>query len=483
MMKNKNIFLLLVLTFCATTVINAQEKPNILFILADDFGYHDLSVTGSKIYQTPNIDAIANEGVSFTNAYVNYPRCVPSRYAYMTGLYPVNEDKGNLRANVSEDQNFVERFNQAGYNTMYIGKWHLGELADNNGKGNDPQGFGFKNSYAAGGAGGVDTRFFPFNTKSKENKKDPVPNVEEDGKDGDYLSDMLTNKGLEFIKNNAKKKEPFMAMIAYYAVHTPLEAKKADRNRNKKEIDAFDYGDTPEYIEEGEGRRKMRQDDPDYAGMVENVDENVGKLLQLLKDLDIDENTIVVFTSDHGGLSNDGNKRERHLATTNNPLRAGKGHLYEGGVRVPLFIKWEDHFESRVEDQSIVMAMDLFPTLIDITLNEKVSGIDGKSYKAVLDQKESWENRNIFWNNRKARPQSTGDTKSAAVRSGDFKLIYFPDGKRKELYNIKKDISEENNLADEMPEKTNEMMQLLKNWKEKYLVEDKLKSRRQKLKN
>ena len=459
---------------------NAQEKPNILFILTDDLGYHDLSHTGSKIYQTPHIDQVAEDGISFTKAYVNYPRCVPSRYAYMTGLYPVNEDKGNLKVNVSDDQNFIKTFNRAGYSTSYVGKWHLGELPSNDGDGNDPKGFGFDHSYAAGGAGGIDTRFFPFNTKSKENKKDPVPDVEEDGKEGDYVSDMLTSATIDFIRDSNKKKQPFMAMLAFYSVHTPLEAKPEDRKRNKKEIDAFDYGDTPEYIKEGEGRRKMRQDDPDYAGMVENVDENVGRLLKLLDELDIDDNTIIVFTSDHGGLSNDGNKRERHLATTNNPLRAGKGHLYEGGIRVPLFIKWNDNIEDRVEEKSIVMAMDVFPTLIDMILGQTVSGIDGKSFKKVIEGNENWENRTVFWHNNKARPHSTGDSKADAVRSGDWKLLYFKETKTKELYNLKNDISEEHNLAEQEPKKTKEMMDLLKKWKEEQLTDENLKRRRAK---
>lgn len=474
------LFILFMIGSLAMT--SAQERPNILFILTDDLGYHDLSFTGSEIYQTPNIDKIAEDGISFKKAYVNYPRCVPSRYAFMTGLYPVNENKGNLKVNVAEERNFIEIFNKAGYNTSYVGKWHLGELPSNDGKGNDPKGFGFKHSYGAGGAGGVDTRFYPFNTKSKskDSRKDPVPNVEEDGREGDYLSDMLTNATMGFVKENAQKDQPFLAMLAFYSVHTPLEAKKEDRARNKKEIDAYDYGDTPEYIKEGEGRRKMRQDDPDYAGMVENVDENIGRLLELLEDLDIEENTIIVFTSDHGGLSNDGYKRERHLATTNNPLRAGKGHLYEGGIRVPLFIKWEDRIEEREEDKSVVMAMDLYPTLIDMVLDRKVSEIDGKSFKPVIDGEETWENRAVFWHNKKARPHSTGDSKASAVRSGDYKLIHFFKKEEVELYNLEEDISEENNLAKKEPAKTREMMKMLEAWKKEQLVKENLRRRRQK---
>lgn len=487
-MKNKflifNKKILALSFFFFGILLHAQEQPNVLFILADDFGFHDLSYTDSKIYQTPNIDRIAKEGIDFKYSYSNYPRCVPSRYAFMTGQYPVNEDKGNLKANVPAERNFIKILNKAGYNTSYVGKWHLGELMENDGKGNAPKGFGFKQSYAAGGAGGVDTRFYPFNNKSKakDSRKDPVPNVEEDGKEGDYLSDMLTNATMRFIRESEKKKEPFFAMIAYYAVHTPLEAKKEDRERNKKEIDAFNYGDTPEYIKEGEGRRKMRQDDPDYAGMVENVDENVGKLLKLLDELNIEENTIIVFTSDHGGLSNDGFKRERHLATTNNPLRAGKGHLYEGGIRIPLFIKWDDRIEPAHDDNSIVMAMDVFPTLLDYTLGRKVSNIDGKSFKPVIENREVWDDRTVFWHNSKARPHSTGDSKSTAIRDGDYKLIDFFEKEKIELYNLKEDVSEENNLAEKEPGKAKELKRKLENWKNEYLVPEKLDRRKQKVK-
>lgn len=481
-MKRYSSVLVLLLSLIAFNM-KAQDKPNVLFILADDFGFHDLGITGSKIYQTPNIDEIAEEGIFFQNGYTNYPRCVPSRYAFMTGQYPVNEDKGNLKANVANDQNFIKILNDAGYTTSYVGKWHLGELENNNGKGNDPKGFGFQKSYAAGGAGGVDTRFFPFNTKSKEkgSRKDPVPNVEEDGKQGDYLADMLTNKTMQYIKESADGKEPFFAMIAYYAVHTPLEAKDPDKERNKKEIEAFDYGDTPEYIKEGEGRRKMRQDDPDYAGMVENVDENVGKLMELLDELDLEENTIVIFASDHGGLSNDGYKRERHLATTNNPLRAGKGWLYEGGIRIPYFIKWDEHFEPRKDERSIVMAMDLMPTVIDYTVGATAPDIDGKSLRPVIEGTQVWDDRTVFWHERKARPHSTGEYEASAVRSGDYKFIDFYKKDRKELYNLKEDVGEEHNLFEKEPEKAKELMKKLKDWKKKYLVPEKLDRRKEKV--
>ncbi len=221
-----------------------------------------------------------------------------------------------------------------------------------------------------------------------------VQDLEEDGKEGDYASDMLTDATIDFIKNNPKD-EPFLAVLAYYAVHTPIEAKPEDEARNKEQLKSMTF-EGPEYIKEGAGRRKMRQDHPGYAGMVENVDENVQRLLKTLQDLEVDENTIVVLSSDHGALSNDGHKGHRELASTNLPLRAGKGWMYEGGVKVPLIIKWSDQLKPRKDEKSIVIGMDIFPTLLDLAVNKKLDGLDGKSYAEVLRGKETWERQNYL---------------------------------------------------------------------------------------
>ena len=457
----------LLLAFCLSIVAYAQDKPNILIIHTDDLGYHDLSITGSQLYNTDNIDQLAKESVSFTNAYSSYPRCTPSRYGMITGTYPVNENKGFL-GGIPKEKNFVKQFVNAGYNTSYVGKWHLGKGASN------PDNFGFKYLYAAGEAGGIGSRFYPFNTQANgKPAKYNVPNVEEDGKEGDYASDMLTDATIGFIKNNPKDK-PFLAVLAYYAVHTPIEAKPEDEARNKEELKSIDFGDTPEYIKEGEGRRKMRQDDAAYAGMVENVDENVGRLLQTLKDMGINEKTIIVFSSDHGGLSNDGYKGERHLATTNLPLKAGKGHLYEGGIRVPLFVKWANKLKPRTDKESIVLGMDIFPTLLELAINKKVEGVDGQSYAQVLKGKDNWKDRTVYWISRKARPHSTGDSKAAVVRSGNYKLIQFLETKKIELYNLKEDVGEENDLSEKELAKAAQMLQLLKDWKKEMLVPERL---------
>ncbi|MFK7949813.1 MAG: sulfatase [Saprospiraceae bacterium] len=453
------------------------EKPNILFIHVDDLGYHDLSFTGSKIYQTPNIDALAKSGLTFENAYSSYPRCTPSRYGLMTGTYPVNEDHGYL-AGISDEQNFVKILKNAGYETHYNGKWHLGAEESL------PTGFGFDYSYAASGTGGAGSHFHPFN-KEKKNKpkgheKDPIPNVQEDGQSGDYLTDVMTNATIDYIKNREDKSKPFFAMLSFYAVHTPIEAKNEDKKRNQKEIKAYDFGNIPEEIEEGAGQRKMRQNNANYAGMVENMDENVGRLLATLKEMGIDDNTLIVFSSDHGGLSNRGHKGKRELATTNAPLRAGKGWLYEGGIRVPLIMRWSNEIKPKVDDKNIILGMDVFPTLIDLVSDKKVAGIDGKSYIPVMNGQESWEDRTVFWHSRKARPHSTGDYKTSAVRSGDYKLVHMYEKDIVELYNLKSDIGESQNLAKKEPAKTAEMMKLLTDWKAEYLVAEKLKRKKPK---
>ena len=448
------------------TETTTAKKPNILIIHVDDMGYHDLSMTGSKLYDTPTIDGLAKESVNFTNAYASYPRCTPSRYGMMTATYPVNENKGHL-GGIPEDKNFIKQFDKAGYNTYYIGKWHLG-------KGDSaPKNFGYTDTYAAGEAGGIASRFYPFNVDvNGKPGKYIVPNVEEDGQKGSYASDMLTNATINFIKNNPKDK-PFLAVLAFYAVHTPIEAKPEDEARNKEQLKTIDFGDMPEYTYNGT-RAKMRQDNAAYAGMVENVDGNIARLLKTLKTLGVDDNTIIVLSSDHGGLSNSGLKKNRELATTNYPLRAGKGWLYEGGIRVPLMVKYANHFTPRKDDKSIVLGMDVFPTLLDVALGKKVAGVDGKSYKKVLEGKENWKDRTVFWNERKARPRRTGEHNASVVRSGDFKLVDFYDDGIVELYNLKDDEGEQHDLSKKMPQKTAQLKKTLDQWRANYLVPERL---------
>jgi arylsulfatase A-like enzyme len=210
----------------------------------------------------------------------------------------------------------------------------------------------------------------------------------------------------------------------------------------------------------------MRQDNAPYAAMVENLDENIGRILQFLKKQNLEDNTIVILSSDHGGLSNEGTKK-RNLATSNFPLRAGKGHLYEGGIKIPLFVKWKGHLQPRTEEKSIVLLMDLFPTLLDITANKQLN-TEGKSFLPVLQKKESWKDRTIFWHVSKARPVNTGDSKASVIRKGDYKLIEFYEQNRIELYNIAIDPSEKNNIAIKNPIITNGLLAELHQWKSNF---------------
>lgn len=448
------------LTSSSSSSSSSISKPNILILHVDDLGYHDLSIHGSQIYQTPRIDQLGAESVRFTNAYANYPRCVPSRYAMLTGNYPIQNgdvpDDGFKIENLPADRNYIKAIDDAGYQTAYFGKYHLGE---------NPTELGFDTSVAAGHAGSPISFIAPFNVKKGKgkSKKAPIVGLDDVSKPGDYLTDVLTTQAVNYIKNRDKN-QPFMAMLAFYNVHQPFEAKEEDIKRNRKEIAAFDYGDTPEYISEGTGRTKMRQDNPTYAAMVENTDQNVGRVLDLLESEGILDNTIIIFSSDHGGLSNDGTK-ERKLATTNYPLRAGKGHLYDGGIKVPFFVKW-NQLQPR-DEESLVMLMDVFPTLAQLIAG-KESTTAGKNMLPVLLDQENWNERTVFWHSSKARPVNTGDTKSSAIRQGDYKLIHWYKEDRVELYNIAQDAGEQNDLSKSQPEKTASLLKQLKEWKKTF---------------
>jgi arylsulfatase A-like enzyme len=434
-----------------------SEQPNVLWIIVDDWSYHDTSLNGSKLYETPQVDALAEEGFVFDNAYASYPRCVPSRYAMMSGSYPLDEDHGAL-GSLPKNQNFIKTFDEAGYFSFYVGKWHLGSEE------NSPIGMGFKASFAAGEAGGTDTHFYPFN-KNREfgvkGEKAAIEDIQDYGKEGEFLSDVLTNRTIDYIKEN--KGKPFMGVLAFYAVHTPIEAKPNDIERNRKQLLSMGMNEEPVYIPEGNGVTRMSQNDVTYAGLVENTDENIGRLIQMLKVEGLYENTIIVLTSDHGGLSTRGNNN-RHIPTSNAPHRAGKGWLYEGGIKVPMIFKIPDTKAGK-DTESIVLGMDVSTTLTDLVFNKPLENTDGKSLKKLIQGKENWKDRTVYWNSYKARPNQTGDNKTSVIRIGDYKLLQFVETGKVELYNVVEDIAEKNDLSVQMPEKTKSMLEQLEQFK------------------
>ena len=457
-------------TSCAIAPAQAQPpKPNVLFILVDDMGARDLSGYGSSLYETPNIDALATMGAKFTQAYVAYPRCVPSRYAILTGKHParVMGNSDGVRVEPARDVSMGQAFTDGGYSTFYAGKWHLGE-----------QPAGFTTTIAAGETGATASHFAPYNVakdrrgnpKEKQGKGGDDDDKEgliglDDAPDGEYLTDRLTQETMNWIARHEKQTpdKPFFAVLAHYAVHTPIEGKADVTKRYARKL-AGQPKPEQEFEKESAGENLLVQNNPTYAAMVQSVDEGVGRLMAQLKELKIDGETIVVLVSDHGGLSARGNTRQ--LATSNRPLRAGKGHLYDGGLRVPLEIVWPGHVKPGTINDTVVSSMDLFPTLLEMTglpLQPKAH-LDGRSFEPLFKDKVVAE-RPLFWHNPAPRPTQTADVFSSAIRAGDLKLMQFPDENRVELYDLSSDIGEGKDLSTERAADAKRLEAQLNAWK------------------
>lgn len=441
----------------------AAEPPNVLFILVDDFGSRDLGCYGSPLYETPNLDALAASGAKFTQAYVAYPRCVPSRFAIFTGKHPaaVQGDRDSPHVEPDRDATVGQAFEKAGYATFYCGKWHLGEGAS------EPGRVGFGTTVAAGAAGSTKSHFAPYNVRRGKgggdggDEKDDIAGLD-DAPEGEYLTDRLTEETLKFVEANRER--PFFAVLAHYAVHTPIEAKAHLTKRYEGKI-AGKTGPAAVWEKESAGENRLVQDNATYAAMIESVDNGIGRLLRRLDRLGLADNTIVVLASDHGGLSARGSNRE--VATSNRPLRAGKGHLYEGGLRIPLMIRWPGVVDPGTSIATPVSTLDLFPTLAEmagIPLPDK-AGRDGLSLVPLLREGNPPQRDTFFWHNPAPRPASTGDWFSSAIRSGDLKLIDFPGENRVELYDLTTDPGEARNLASDRPEDRDRLLAELNGWR------------------
>ena len=436
----------------------ADKKPNIVLILVDDLGWTDTSCYGSKYYETPNIDKLADEGMRFTDAYAACAVCSPTRAAVMTGRYParlgvtdwirarfqggkIPENKKNPTKYVGgknkkllcppnalwmelEEITIAEALKPAGYTSCHIGKWHLG--ADHWYP--DRQGFDFN-------VGGCDfgqppNYFDPYSRKGQG----PIPTLEPRRK-GEYLTDREADEAVKFIHNH--KDQPFFLYMAHYAVHTPIQAKK-------------------DLVEKYKEKPPTHQKNPTYAAMVESLDDAVGRICSALDELDLAENTIIFFTSDNGGL----------LGPTNNaPLRSGKGFPYEGGIREPLIVRWPNVIKPRTVSHEPVTSVDYFPTICQAA-GVPLPGdrdIDGVSLLGHLKSNGTRElNRNaLYWH----FPHYRGKiVPYSIIREGSFKLIKRYEGKPFELFNLKVDISEENDLSQIFPSKTRQLDAKLRRW-------------------
>jgi arylsulfatase A-like enzyme len=440
-----------VLVFCAGLSAAESSRPNIVFILADDLGYTDVACFGSKYYETPNIDKLAAEGMKFTNGYSCGPNCQPTRAALMsgqygprTGVYTVGgidrfnwqsrplRPVDNVTALPFDKITIADTLRKAGYVTGMFGKWHLG---------NDPQHHPSKRGFDEA----IESSGKHFNFKTTPPTEYPK---------GQYLADFLTDHAVDFITRH--KDQPFFLYLPHYAVHAPHDAKKEliERFRDKPPV----------------GGHKS----PAYAAMIASVDESVGRIVETLDKLGLTENTLVIFSSDNGGVG--GYQRiglDKEGITDNAPLKAGKGSLYEGGVRVPYIFRWKGKIAAGKTNETPINSVDLYPTFIDVAGANRPSGyqLDGVSYASLLTaDKQKLDRDAIFWHfpgYLGAGKDQWRTTPAGSVRSGNWKLIEFFETDKRELYNLKDDIGEHHDLAKENPDKVSELHEKLAAWRKK----------------
>ncbi len=447
---------ILLFTLLCLTQLQAAPQPNILFIYADDLGWRDTSFMGSDFYETPHLDQLADQGMVFTDAYSAAANCAPARAALLSGQYSPRHEIYNvgtrprgqakdrklkhipgvdtLRPDITT---WAQQLQKAGYQTASIGKWHLSK---------DPIPYGFHHNIAGTHSGSPPKGYYPPHGKVPGLKNSPP---------GEYLTDRLNTEAIQFIKKN--RDQPWMVYLTHFAVHTPLQPKK-------------------ELLKKYQQKKKGKlHQNAIMATMIQAVDDGVGRLIQTLKDLKIEEQTVVIFYSDNGGYG---------PATDMAPLKGYKGTYYEGGIRVPLLIKWPGVVKAGSRSSIPVTGVDIYPTLCEIAAAQlpEQQILDGLSLVPLLQGKphETLQNRPLFWhfpaylqsygganNNLEQRDPLFRSRPCSIVRLGNWKLHeYFEDGGL-ELYNLKDDIGESNNLAQKKPVKSKQLHQLLKDWRKK----------------
>ncbi len=483
-----------------------SKAPNIIMFLVDDLGWKDLGCYGSEFYETPNVDKLAKEGVRFTNAYAACHVCSPTRASILSGKYPArinltdwlpgrNDFAYQKLKNVDviqhmpdEESTLAEALRAQGYKTAIFGKWHLGEAPE------DPTKHGFD-----------------IHVPSEWNKGWPLaynapfrlPGY--DGNSGEYLTDRLTTDALKYIEDNQEK--PFFLYLAHFAVHDPIQGRQDLVEKYKKKLASMPESDTPPYILEGNPdsdpltieervtllkdpayagfsqlprgtvKVKQRQDNVQFAAMVEAMDESLGRVMDKLKELGIDDNTIVIFASDNGGMAAgnfgrpskvlDPNKPDVHVSTSNLPLRGAKGWLYEGGVRVATIVRWAGVKSPGTVSDVPIVSTDFYPSILEMLGLPQLPDqhVDGKSFVPVLKGKKDLNRDAIYWHvphYSNHGMQSPG----GAVRYKNFKLIEYYENGTVQLFDLAKDIGELNDISKQNPEKVKELKEMLHKWRE-----------------
>jgi len=439
---------------------------NVILILIDDMGWRDLGCYGSSFYETPNIDALAASGTRFTQAYAAAPVCSPTRASLMSGKYPARvgitqyiggHSVGKLADvpyfyGLPENEYCLARaLRDGGYRTWHVGKWHLGERRL------WPDRHGFDVNIGGSACGFPPSYFSPYGNPTLS-----------DGPEGEYLTDRLTDEAIGLIER--EEDGPFFLNLWHYAVHTPIQA--PDRPVAKYRQKAADLGLDTHAIVRGEpmkpwhlaGRhveRRVLQSDPVYAAMIENLDANIGRLVAALDRTGKRDNTLIIFTSDNGGLAT-----AEGSPTCNAPLAEGKGWMEDGGVRVPFIVSWPGHVPA-TESRLMLTSPDIYPTLLSaaglpMKPNQHVDGVD--LWRHWLGAPDVPPRGPLFWHY--PHYSNQGGSPGASVRDGDYKLIrWFEDG-RQALFNLAQDIEEQHDLAGEEPERVAGLAALLDAWSE-----------------
>lgn len=460
--------IIILLSFYGCPNPDVIGKPNIVIILVDDLGWADVGCYGNQYYETPNINHLAATGMKFTNGYAASPVCSPTRASLMTGRYPARlgitdwiraRFQGGKRERPIEytggpdkrllcpanpfwmeleEITIAEILKSAGYVTCHIGKWHLGydEWYP------DRQGF----DYNMGGCdyGQPPSYFDPY---VNDRLPQGIPTLKP-RQEGEYLSDREADEATNFIENTVQQNKPFFLYMAHYAVHTPIQGK----------LDLVNYYKTKPVPND-------KHYHPEYAAMVHSVDQAVGKILNVLRDLKIQDETIVFFTSDNGGLMLPQGKDGGYKWTDNHPLRAGKGFPYEGGIREPFIVKWPGVTEPGSKCDVPVSTIDILPTICAIINQPPPSDIiiDGENIVPLLNGGTRIDRKALFWHfphywaNQTVSPNST-------IRAGDWKLIRWYENNKLELFNLREDFAEQRDLSQDLPEKVGELQIRLDGW-------------------
>ncbi len=453
--------------------LEAKTKPqNVLFILVDDLGWNDLGFMGSSYYESPNIDRLAASGIVFTDAYAACQVSSPSRASIMSGLYPANHGitnwigeltgeawrKHNRHSKVlpAEYDRYIkpeyllmpELLRDSGFSTFFAGKWHLGDDEEY-----WPDQNGFEINIGGWKSGGPQGGYFsPYKNPRLENKVD-----------GENLEMRLANETVAFIEEHEKtgSKKPFFAYLSFYAVHSPIECNQEYWQHFRDKADSMGIAQTGFMVDRNLPQRQQ-QDNPVYAGLIKHMDDAVGRVLTALEELGLDDETLVIFTSDNGGVVAGDN-----FSTSLKPLRGGKGIQFEGGIRVPLVVRSPESVLNGSTCSTPINGIDYYPTIMSysgVELPEQMQELDGVDFTPIL-RGEDIAPRSLFWHYPHYGNQ--GGEPSTIIRKGDWKLIYYHEDQRCELYNLQKDISESQHINLQYPDKVEELRDELMVWLDK----------------